>query len=148
MERKNHVEVYLHFVWATKLRLPLIAPEIERRLHGCISAEARRLGCEVLAVGGMPDHVHLAVPMPTVLSPAKLMQQVKGVASRFASEHLVPQGELFVWQEGYGVFSFSRSHLDRVIRYIRNQKQHHTSGDMWPTWGEISDSLEEPDASR
>ncbi len=88
--------MYLHFVWATKRRLPLIVPEVERRLYGCISAEARRLGCEVLAVGGMPDHVHLAVAMPTVLSPAKLMQQVKGVSSHFASEHLLPAGELFV----------------------------------------------------
>jgi REP element-mobilizing transposase RayT len=83
VERKSYIEVYLHLVWATKRRLPLIAPEIERRLHGCISAEARRLRCEVLAVGGMPDHVHLAVSMPTVLSPAKLMQQVKGVALAF-----------------------------------------------------------------
>ena len=137
MERKSNVEVYLHFVWATKRRLPLIVPELERRLHGCISGEAKRLDCEVLAVGGMPDHVHLAVAMPTVLSPAKLMQQVKGVSSRFASERLLPSGEVFVWQEGYGVFSFSRSHRDRVIAYIRNQKQHHASGDMWTAWGEV-----------
>jgi REP element-mobilizing transposase RayT len=86
--------------------------------------------------------------MPTVLSPAKLMQQVKGVSSRFASEHLLPTGELFVWQEGYGTFSFSRSHRDRVIAYIRNQKQHHASGEVWTTWGEISDNCEEPDAPR
>jgi hypothetical protein len=69
--------IVLHFVWATNRRLPFIVESIERRLHRMIQAKARELGCEVIAVNGMPDHVHLLVQMPTTLTPADLMQSVK-----------------------------------------------------------------------
>ncbi|BDI29750.1 transposase [Capsulimonas corticalis] len=131
-EPRNSIHVYLHLVWGTYLRYPLITPDKEDALFRCIEAESIRLGCNVLATGGMPDHVHLAVTLPTPLSMAKLMQQVKGVSSAFARDQLY-EGEFFGWQEGYGAFSFSQTQCDKVINYIKNQKQHHEQKTLWPS---------------
>jgi len=130
-------EYYLHFVWATQQRTPLLTPELEESVYRCIQAEARRLRCAVLALGGMSDHVHLAVKSPTNLSPAQIMRQIKGVSSKFATDELVKSPDYrldwFQWQEGYGVFTFSSSQKARVIEYIRCQKQHHVAGSIWPS---------------
>ena len=128
-------EYFLHFVWTTQQRHPLLIPEVERSVHRCLQSEAQRLRCSVLAVGGMPDHVHLAVKAPTLLSPAQIMKQLKGVSSKLASDEFArgDNGPLtwFRWQEGYGVFSFSASQREQVVQYIRNQKQHHANGKLW-----------------
>ena len=112
--RRSKAEIYLHFVWGTWGRLPLVTPEIERDIYRCIENEAKRLQCTVLAIGGMPNHVHLAVRIPTVVSAAVLAQQVKGVSSTFVRDRLQPD-ELFRWQEGYSVFSFNRKDLPVVM---------------------------------
>lgn len=128
----SRAEVYLHFVWATQGRNPLIAGPLEDALHRVMAAEAQRLGCRVLATGGMPDHVHLLVSLPTNVSIARLVQQVKGVSSHMARDRV----DGFYWQEGYSVFSVTRSHCVRVKRYVLNQKQHHTDGNLWADWEE------------
>jgi REP element-mobilizing transposase RayT len=135
LKRQSKAEIYLHLVWATRLREPLITPEVERAVHRCAEAEAKRLGCVVLALNGMPDHVHLFVRTPTRVSAAELARQVKGVSSHFVNNQL-PDGEGFRWQEGYGVFSVSRSHVQRVIAYVEKQKDHHHFGTIWPEWEE------------
>ena len=127
-------QIDLHFVWATYQRLPLIEASIERAILACIAREAGRSGCDVLAIGGMPDHVHLAIWLPTKLAPATLMQRVKGVSSGYARSRLVAPGNTFAWQDGYGAFSFGRRHRDRVIAYILDQKRHHASGRLWEPW--------------
>jgi REP element-mobilizing transposase RayT len=71
-------------------------------------------GCAVLAIIGMPDHVHLVLQTPTILAPARLMQRVKGISSTFARDHF-DLDKPFGWQDNYAVFSFSHSHLKRVI---------------------------------
>src|SRR5262249_24823909 len=134
-------EIYLHFVWATRLREPMVATEHERSLHRCIDAEARNLGCTVLALNGMPDQVHLLVQVPTRVSAAELMKQVKGASSHFMNGYL-PDGEGFRWQDGYGCFSVSRSHVRRVKAYVTNQKRHHREGDLWPEWEETDEEYE------
>ena len=78
-------EYYLHLVWATYQREPLLVGETEDLIYACIRAELRRMDCRVLTLGGIADHVHLAVEPTTLLGPALLMKQIKGVSSRFAS---------------------------------------------------------------
>ena len=129
--RRTKAEIHLHFVWGTVHRLPLITPEVEREIYRCISGEVERAQCILLALNGMPDHVHLLVRMPTKLAPAALMQRVKGISSNFVRDQLRPD-ELFAWQDGYGVFSISRPHVRRVTNYIMNQKTHHAEGTLWP----------------
>src|SRR5579872_3671135 len=136
--RHTKAEIYLHFVWATEKREPLLIPEVERSVYHCIQNEAVRLRCVVMAMGGMPDHVHLLVRVPTRVSAASLANQVKGVSSHFVHQQLKGL-EHFQWQEGYGVFSISRSHVRRVAAYVKNQKLHHTNSTLWPEWEETDE---------
>jgi putative transposase len=130
--RRNRVEILLHFVWTTIERAPLVTDNIERDLYRCIHSVCDKLRCQVIALGGMPDHVHLAIALPTTITASKVMHDVKGISSAFARDHLVEPGEVFGWRDGYGVFSFSRSDRAAVIEYIRNQKTRHASGRLWP----------------
>jgi REP element-mobilizing transposase RayT len=92
----------------------------------------------VLAVDGTDDHVHLLLQLSSKTSLAELMKQVKGVSSAMVNDRDDLE-ERFRWQEGYGAFSVSRSHLPRVIAYINNQKQHHAAGTTLPQWEETDE---------
>ncbi len=127
--RRTKSEIYLHFVWRTWRSEPLLTPEIERAVHRCIEQQACEMGCDILAVGGMPDHVHLVVKMPSKIAPAEIAKRVKGVSSTFARAQLM-HGEPFGWQERYAVFSITPRHIQRVIDYVNNQKQHHANGSL------------------
>jgi len=100
--------------------------------------EAKAFGCEVLALDGLADHLHLVVRIPGRLSAADLAKQVKGASSRQVGEWL-PPGVGFGWQEGYGAFSVSRSHLKRVIAYVEQQEQRHAQNNLWPEWEETDE---------
>jgi REP element-mobilizing transposase RayT len=140
--RRSKVEIYLHVVWGTWERQPLVTAEMERDLYRCIESEVKRLEGKVHAIGGMPDHVHLVVWIPTTLTVAKLVKQVKGVSSTFVRDQLRPD-TLFKWQEGYGVFSVTPSHLDKVIAYVENQKTHHAVGTTANRWEETDEAVDD-----
>jgi REP element-mobilizing transposase RayT len=125
--KRRKLRVYVHFVWATWDRLPLIEEELERDLYRYIAAVCREKGCEALALGGMPDHLHLLVQLSNTVSLSELMQHVKGGSSRLLTEK---RGN-FAWQGGYGAFSVSPRHKERVIAYIHNQKRHHAEQTLW-----------------
>ena len=141
--RRSKVVAPIHLVWTTYQRMPLIRPEIEEALYRCICGEAERLKGEVLAIGGMPDHVHLVVMFPATVSFSKFVQQLKGVSSHFAKERLLSPEEFFYWQEGYGLFAFSARHIPRVVAYIQNQKQHHNENNLWPALEEADEEAPE-----
>ena len=136
--RRNKLDICLHCVWATWDRLPLVTEEIEREVHRCLEQACQDEKCEVLAVGGMPDHVHLLLAIHNTVTVADLMNHVKGGSSRFVSEKL-RHGQWFMWQANYGCFSISRSHRRRLIDYIQNQKQHHAEGNLWPAAEEANE---------
>ena len=136
--RRNKLALYLQLVWATWDRLPLITPAIERPLHRCLEDEARAMGCDVLALNGMPDHVHLVVTLPATVTVADLLKQVKGVSSHMVNEALHPP-DGFKWQAHYGAFSVSQWDLDRVVAYVRRQKEHHAENSLLP---ELEESVE------
>lgn len=141
--RRNKLELFVHLVWATWDRQPLISPGIERRLHRNIEAVALEMGCTVLALDGMDEHVHIVLSIPATVSIADLAKQLKGVSSHFANETLQP-GFLFRWQGSYGAFTISPSEVDRVVRYVRHQKQHHGSGDLIAPWEECAVEVDVP----
>ena len=128
--RQNKLCVYIHFVWATWDRFPWITEEIERDVYRYIEGVCRDDGCEVLALGGMPDHVHLFVALPSTLSLGELMHHVKGGSSRYITQ-ILKLGDTFQWQGSYGAFSVSARHKEKVIRYITDQKQHHAESTLW-----------------
>lgn len=121
---RNLSRIYVHLVWGTWDRLPLITAELERTLYSTLLAECSRLGGEMIAIGGMPDHVHMLVRMPSTVSVAQLVKQLKGASSHLVT-HEVQPGEFFKWQGGYAAFSVSRWDVPKIRGYIRRQKEHH-----------------------
>lgn len=128
---RSKIEVYLHMNWATYQREPRIAEDIERRLHRCIASEAISMGCKVLAINGMPDHVHLVVKIPSTISIAALAKQVKGASSTLARERLC-SGGVFGWQDRYAAFSISPWDVKKVVEYVLIQKKQHAEGSLIP----------------
>ena len=117
-------KLYYHFIWGTKNRLPLIDSTIEHELYGAIAAKVKNMDGFVHAIGGIEDHVHLAVSVPPKVAPAKFIGDVKGNSSHYINYVVKPDFE-FHWQDEYGLLSFGEKNLSGVVRYIHNQKQHH-----------------------
>ena len=141
MRRTRNVH-FVHLVWATKNREPLLTPELERLAHRSIGGIAEELGCVVRALNGMPDHIHLLLWLPTPLSVAETMKRIKGGSSAFAND--VHNHEIrFRWQPGYSVSGVPPEGLDKVIAYIRNQKTHHANGDLIAEWEETDEEAPE-----
>ena len=123
-----------------------MAPDIERNVYRYLEAVCREAGCEVFAINGMPDHVHVLVSLPATIGYAMLVKNMKAGSSRLVSQELKP-GAWFAWQGHYGAFSLRKKDLSHVTAYIDNQKQHHAGGDLWPhaeeTYEEIYDIADE-----
>ena len=122
-------KLYYHFIWGTKKRLPLIDSDFEPELYKVIAAKAQEMGGFVHALGGIENHVHLAVSIPPKIAPAKFIGDVKGNSSHFVNYMIEPDFE-FYWQNEYGVLSFGERNLATVVGYIHNQKQHHADGTL------------------
>lgn len=119
----------MHCVFSTKERRPLISPEIQPRLFQYIGGIARENKMKLLAAGGVDDHVHLLISMPSTMAVSKAMQLVKGGSSKWIHETF-PKSRLFQWQEGYGAFSIGISDIERTANYINNQAEHHGKMDF------------------
>ncbi len=121
--------VYIHLAWATWERVPLLVGELERGIHRSITNSCEGLKAKVVAVGGIEDHVHLLVQLPSALGTADLARRAKGASAHLAN-HTLAIGSSFKWQPGYGSVSVSPSHLNQVARYIANQRQHHSNNTL------------------
>ena len=124
MNTTSFLQLYVHLVWATWDRLRLITPRVEQVLRPALLAKATELGCTTLAVGAVEDHVHHLLMVPATLPVATIAGELKGVSSFLVNQEL-GRGE-FKWQAGYGGFTVSKSHLDRVERYVQRQREHHS----------------------
>jgi REP element-mobilizing transposase RayT len=118
-------KIWIHAIWATKERQPLIEAHAEKKIHDILREELREAGCPVRIVNGMADHVHLLFLLNPQKSVAEVIKQVKGSSSHTINqENLVTQK--FAWQTGYAAYSVSESQLEKVFGYILNQKAHHS----------------------
>lgn len=118
------IKNYLHLVFSTKHRAPMIDAQIEEELHAYIGGICSRMGCTPLRVGGYTDHVHILCILSAKIPLMKLMEEVKGHSSKW----IKTKGESyknFYWQNGYAAFSVNPRGVDRVIEYIKNQHAHH-----------------------
>jgi REP element-mobilizing transposase RayT len=131
--RANFTQLYLHYVWATWDRLPLITPDIQKLVYAAIIKECEQLKCTVIAVGGIEDHVHLLIGFPVTVSVSELIKQIKGSSSHFIT-HEVKLGDFFKWQGSYAAFTVSHDAIDSVANYIRNQATHHQQKSLISTW--------------
>ncbi len=140
--RRNRIAIFIHFVWATWDRLPLITPELEERLYRNIASSAVSLSAKVLAINGVPNHVHVLLAMPSTVTIADMVKKMKGTSSHFVNDQLHPETG-FKWQGYYSAFSVSRWDLPKIINYIKNQKTHHASDDLWD---DLEDAFEFTDS--
>lgn len=120
----SYTQIYLQFVFAVKYRNAQIEPAWETNLHKYITGIVQNNKHKLIAINGMPDHIHILVGFHTTQSIADLMRDVKANSSKWINENNLTK-EKFEWQTGYGAFSYSKSHLQNVINYIKNQKSHH-----------------------
>ncbi len=117
-------QLYIQFVFAPRFRASLLHPDWDERLRKYITGTVQNNGHKVIAINNMPDHVHLFVGLNPNQSISELMRLVKGDSSEFVNKEILTRSK-FQWQEGYGAFSYARSQVDSVVRYIGNQQEHH-----------------------
>lgn len=117
-------KIWIHAIWSTKQRHPLIIPSAEKKIYELMSNEFVDAGCPVRIINGMPDHVHSLFLLNPKKAIADIIKQVKGSSSHEINKQNITKAK-FTWQTGYAGYSVSESLLERVFHYIRNQKKHH-----------------------
>jgi REP element-mobilizing transposase RayT len=119
------VKNYIHLVFSTKYRQPLIRPPVEAELHAYLGGVCNRLECQSIKVGGYTDHIHILCRLSQKIALMKLVEEVKSHSSKWIKTK--GEGyEKFYWQDGYGAFSVNPAAVDRVTNYIANQHAHHS----------------------
>jgi REP element-mobilizing transposase RayT len=122
----TYSQIYIHIVFAVEGRQNLIKPayndELQKYITGIVSGQGQKL----IAINNMPDHVHILIGLQPDLAVSELARDIKACSSKFISSKGWVGGR-FSWQEGFGAFSYSRSQLGAVIRYIENQQKHHAT---------------------
>ncbi|MEG0849128.1 MAG: IS200/IS605 family transposase [Flavobacterium sp.] len=117
-------QVYIQAVFAVKYREALITVECKSKILGVIGNLINGTGCKTIIVNGTEDHVHCFFGLKPTVSISELMKIVKGKSSKYINDNQLTISR-FEWQEGYGAFSYSQSHIDAVYKYIKNQEEHH-----------------------
>jgi putative transposase len=124
MAGMSYVSSYFHCVFSTKDRRPLIGSSLQERLWQFLGGIARRNEMKAIEIGGVADHIHILLSLPPTTSVSKAMQLVKGGSSKWVHQTF-PEQWRFGWQVKYGAFSVSVSQLEKTMRYIRAQEEHH-----------------------
>jgi putative transposase len=114
----SFVNCLMHCVFATKERRPVIRPDLQLRLWPYLGGIARENRMRALIVGGVEDHVHLLLSIPSTLSVSKCIQLLKGNSSKWIHETFKEHWG-FEWQEGYGAFSIGTSGVQDTTNYIQ-----------------------------
>jgi putative transposase len=129
----SHVyhEIFLHLNWHTKDNQPFLRGQVEDFCHAAIKQKAESIrGVYLRAVGGTDNHVHVALAIEPFVTISDMLQELKGFSSHEVNRRL--ERKALEWQRGYGVVSFGRAHLDGVVEYVLNQREHHAKGKIEP----------------
>ena len=119
-------QIYVQAVFAVAVRQILIRPDFKEELQKYITGIVRKKGQKLIEINSMPDHTHMLIGLKPNIALSDLIRDVKSDSTEFIKRKGWIRGR-FNWQEGFGAFSVSHSHLDAVINYIRNQENHHRS---------------------
>lgn len=117
-------KVYVHLVFSTKRRYPFIDDNLKEKLWAYLGGICKGLECNPIQIGGHDDHVHILCLLSKKITQMKLVEEVKKQSSKWVKT-LDSRYANFYWQDGYGIFSVNPSQLDIVIKYIKNQEEHH-----------------------
>jgi len=117
-------QLYIQLVFAVKNREAVLHPEIRNHVFEYISGIIAKTGHKSIIVNGVSDHIHVFIGLNPAITISDTVHDIKRGASLFINqEKLCPAH--FNWQDGYGAFSYSRTHIENVFRYIQNQENHH-----------------------
>ncbi len=136
-------QIYLQFVFAVKGRQSLIAKEHKEELHKYITAIVQNRQAKMIAIHCTPDHIHFFVGFKPVISISDFVKEIKVESNEFINRKKWVRGR-FSWQTGYGVFSYSQSHIGRVANYIENQEIHHQKQKFREEYEELLNKFEIP----
>ncbi len=120
----TYSQIYIQIVFAVQNRDALILSSWEERLYQYITAIVQNQGQKMLAINGMPDHIHIFIGIKPSCRISDLVREIKKSSNEFISDKQLSKYK-FNWQEGYGVFSYSDSQINNVVQYIMRQKEHH-----------------------
>ncbi len=116
-------QLHIQLIFAVRFRNALIKKEWNERLHQYITGIFRANNHKMIQINSMPDHIHMLIGLRPHQSISSIVQNVKAESTKWIKAEKLSTS--FAWQEGYGAFSYSKSHLQNVIRYIQNQEAHH-----------------------
>ena len=136
-------QIYLQFVFAVKHRQSLIAREYKEELHKYVTGLVQNRKAKMLAVHCMPDHIHLFVGFKPVVLISDFVKEIKVESNEFINNKNWIKGK-FSWQEGYGAFSYSHSHIDAVVKYVLNQEKHHQKKTFKQEYHQLLEKFEIP----
>ena len=120
----TYTQIHIHAIFSVQNRMSLIHKQWQDELYKYISGIIDKNGHKVMQIGGMPDHVHVLLGMRPAQSLSDLMQAIKGGSSFWINQKQLVMGK-FEWQDGYGAFSYGKSQINDVIKYIQQQEVHH-----------------------
>ena len=120
----TYSQIYIHIVFAVKRRDNLISKKWKDELYKYITGIITNEGQKLLAINGMPDHIHILIGLKPAAVLSSIVRDIKANSSKFINDRKWIAGK-FEWQQGFGAFSYSHSQLTNVINYIQNQEEHH-----------------------
>jgi REP element-mobilizing transposase RayT len=132
--RRAGTAVYVHIVWATWGGLPLLVDDVAFQVRQAIGARCQEMGVEVVALGGVEDHVHLLVKLAPTVALAELVKQVKGASWHMVIHAYPHNGDFFKWRDSFGAVSIAPGALHEVAEYIKNQPTVHAAHYLNPDW--------------
>lgn len=136
----TYTQIHIQVIFSVQNRYCLISDKWKDELYQYITGVVRNNNHKLLAINGMPDHIHIMIGLRPSQSISDLMQDIKGNSSKWINEKRYVKGR-FSWQEGYGAFSYSRSDVSRVIQYINDQLIHHRKKDFDHEYKELLDEF-------
>jgi putative transposase len=128
--RRPWTQLFVHLVWSTWRRAPLLTADVRPRVYAVLLHTATELRTETIAIGGIDDHVHVLLRIPPTLAIADVVQRLKGGSSHFVT-HVLKHPEPFRWQGGYGAFTVTKRAVPHVRGYVLNQESHHRDGTLY-----------------
>lgn len=137
-------QIYIQLVFVVKGRENLLKKTFREEVFKYMSGIVKAKGQKSIIINGVEDHVHLFIGLKPSMRLSDLVRDIKNNTTNFVNEKRFVRGK-FSWQEGYGAFSYSQSHIDTVYKYILNQEIHHQKKEfqigIFGTFGEIPDRI-------
>ena len=138
MSQSVYSEINFHITWHTKNSLPMIRDRIEDRLYHYLTHKILETpGARLHAIGGIENHVHIALSTEPNILISDWVGKLKGSSSYYINREVQPKA--LEWQRGYGIVTFGTKDLQWVIDYVKNQKEHHRKGKIHDRLEKITD---------